>query len=61
MAEAIEWTRRMPGVEDGEEVELRPVGELEDFGDALTPDERRDYETNVLQKAAKLREKTAKH
>lgn len=60
MEEAIEWTKRMPCGEDGEEVELRPVGELEDFGDALTSEERRHYETNVLQKAAKLREDTAK-
>lgn len=40
MEEAIEWTKRMPCGEDGEEVELRSVGELEDFGDALTLEER---------------------
>ncbi|HXE65881.1 MAG TPA: YciI family protein [Rhodanobacteraceae bacterium] len=61
MEEAIEWTKRMPCVDAaGEEIELRPVGELEDFGDALTPEARREYETNVLQKAAKLREEAAK-
>lgn len=60
MDEAIEWAKRMPCVDAGEEIELRPVGELEDFGDALTPEARRDYETNVLRKAAKLREAAAK-
>jgi hypothetical protein len=60
MDEAIEWTKRMPCVADGEEIELRPVGELEDFGDAVTPEGRREYEANVLQKAAKLREEAAR-
>jgi hypothetical protein len=60
LEEAIEWTKRVPGVEGGEEIELRPVGELEDFGDAVTPEARREYETKVLQKAAKLREETSR-
>jgi len=34
--EALEWLRRSP-FRDGE-VEIRPVFEPEDFGDALTPD-----------------------
>lgn len=40
-AEAIEWARRIPNP-DGEtfEVELRPVFEAEDFGDAFTPELR---------------------
>ncbi len=37
-AEAVEWARRIPNP-DAEtfEVELRPVFEAEDFGDAFTP------------------------
>lgn len=39
--EAVEWVRRMP-CEEGEEgdVEIRPVFEAEDFGDAMTPELR---------------------
>ena len=43
--EAIEWVKRMPsepGVEEA--VEIRLVGELEDFGDALTPEVRESEE-----------------
>lgn len=36
MDEAIEWIKRSP-FDGGEEIELRPVFESEDFGDALTP------------------------
>jgi len=38
-AEAVEWARRIPNP-DAEtfEVELRPVLEAEDFGDAVTPE-----------------------
>ena len=40
--EAVEWVKRMPGAEEGEEsvVEIRPVFEAEDFGDELTPELR---------------------
>ena len=41
MEEAVEWVKRIPnptGVEA--EVEIRPVGETEDFGEALTPELR---------------------
>lgn len=34
--EAIEWIKRAP-FDGGEEVEVRPVFEAEDFGDELTP------------------------
>jgi hypothetical protein len=39
--EAVEWVRRMPcdASSDGD-VEIRPVFEAEDFGDALTPELR---------------------
>jgi hypothetical protein len=41
MDEAIEWVKRIPNP-DGEHsvVEIRPVFEAEDFGDALTPELR---------------------
>lgn len=59
MDEAIEWIKRAP-FKDGDEIELRPVFELEDFGDAVTPETIREYETRVLEKAAKLREQAAR-
>ena len=37
--EAVEWIKRAP-FDGGEEVELRPVFEADDFGDALTPELR---------------------
>ncbi len=43
--EAVEWVKRMPAPDEGQEavVEIRPVFEVEDFGDELTP-ELRDRE-----------------
>ena len=40
--EAVEWVKRMPAPDEGEEsvVEIRPVFEAEDFGDELTPELR---------------------
>jgi hypothetical protein len=40
MDEAIEWAKRIPSPMPGEEsiVEIRPVFEAEDFGDAMTPE-----------------------
>ena len=39
MDEAIEWVRRCPNPHPGEsEIEIRPVFEMEDFGEALTPE-----------------------
>ena len=47
MDEAIEWAKRcpnpMPGSEESE-LEIRPVFEFEDFGDALTPEVREQEE-----------------
>ena len=37
--EAIEWIKRAP-FDGGAEIELRPVCEADDFGDALTPELR---------------------
>jgi hypothetical protein len=39
MDEAIEWIKRAP-FGGGTEIELRPVFETEDFGDAMTPELR---------------------
>jgi hypothetical protein len=39
--EAIEWAKRCPNPTGEESVlELRPVGELDDFGDSVTPEVR---------------------
>jgi hypothetical protein len=39
MEEAVEWVKRCPNPHPGEStIEIRPVFEAEDFGDALTPE-----------------------
>ncbi len=43
MDEAVEWLKRAP-FEAGEEVELRPAFEAEDFGAELTPELRANEE-----------------
>jgi hypothetical protein len=52
MDEAIEWVKRMPNPDEGVEsvIEIRPVGEIDDFGDAVTPELR--------EKEQRLREQT---
>jgi len=47
--EAIEWLKRAP-FDGGTEVELRPIFEAEDFGEALTPELR--------EREARMREQT---
>ena len=45
MDEAIEWVRRCPNPMPGDsEIEIRPVFEAEDFGEALTPELRAQEE-----------------
>jgi hypothetical protein len=39
MDEAVEWLRKAP-FDGGAEVEIRPMHEMEDFGDELTPELR---------------------
>ena len=52
MDEALEWARRCPNPHEGVcEIEIRPLFEAEDFGDALTPELR--------EREARLRELTA--
>ena len=48
MDEAVEWIKRSPFA-NGEEVEIRPVFEAEDFGDALTPEMREQEERRRAQ------------
>ena len=39
MAEAIEWVKRCPNPMPGpSEIEIRPLYEIEDFGDTMTPE-----------------------
>jgi len=42
LPEAVEWLKRAPF--QGGQVEIRPVFELEDFGDAITPEIRESHE-----------------
>ncbi len=46
MEEAVEWARRCPSPMEGEdsELEIRPIFEEEDFGEALTPELRAQEE-----------------
>jgi hypothetical protein len=45
MDEAIEWVKRMPKPHREDcEIELRPVYEMDDFGDAMTPAAREQEE-----------------
>ena len=51
--EAIEWMKRCPNPMDGEsEIEIRQVFEMEDFGDAMTPQLREQEERLRAQTAA---------
>ena len=53
MAEAIAWVKRCPNPHEEEcEIEIRPVFEAEDFGEALTP-ELRAQEERVFAAGAK--------
>ncbi|MDA1192238.1 MAG: YciI family protein [Candidatus Poribacteria bacterium] len=50
MEEAVEWLKRAP-FDGGTEVEIRPVFEMEDFGEEFTP-ELREQEERVRVQAA---------
>jgi len=53
MAEAVEWVKRCPNPMPGpSEIEIRPVFEMADFGDAVTPEVAELHDRN--------REKVAK-
>ena len=52
MEEAVEWVKRCPNPHPGEStIEIRPVFEAEDFGEALTPE--------LASQEARLREQLA--
>ncbi|MDP2738409.1 MAG: YciI family protein [Pseudorhodobacter sp.] len=52
MAEAVEWVKRCPNPMPGpSEIEIRPIYEAADFGDAMTP-ELREQETRLREKIA---------
>lgn len=55
--EAVEWLKRAP-FEAGEEVEIRPVFEADDFGEALTPElrEQEERQRAVIEERARGRE-----
>ena len=44
MDDAVEWLKRAP-FDGGAEVELRPIFEAEDFGEALTPELRKQEDS----------------
>jgi hypothetical protein len=56
MDEAIEWVKRIPNDPEtfsgDSEIEIRPVFEIEDFGDELTP-EAREQEMRLRAQTAK--------
>jgi hypothetical protein len=59
LEEAIEWVRRCPNPHPEEcEIEIRPVFELDDFGEALTP-ELREQEERLLRRAAATQQSAA--
>jgi hypothetical protein len=58
MDEAISWLKRCPNPHnETADVEIRPVFEMEDFGEAMTP-ELREQENRVFEEAQKLKKKS---
>lgn len=55
MQEAIQWIQKAPFAQT--EIEIRQIGEMEDFGDAVSP-EIREEEKRLRQEADKLAAKT---
>ena len=59
MEEALEWAKRIPNDPErpdiDDEIELRPIFEVEDFGAELTP-EMRKLEERMRSKAEKLKQ-----
>jgi hypothetical protein len=59
MAEAVEWVKRCPNPMPGpSEIEIRPVFEAADFGEALTP-ELAEQEDQIREKAADAEARSA--
>jgi hypothetical protein len=55
MDEALDWVKRCPML-DGDVLEIRPVFEADDFGEAFTP-ELRAQEERIMSEAKKLAKK----
>ena len=56
MEEAVAWVKRCPNPMPGpSDIEIRPVFEADDFGEAFTP-ELREQEARVMAEAARLRQ-----
>ena len=56
MEEAVAWVKRCPNPMPGpSDIEIRPVFEADDFGEAFTP-ELREQEARVMTEAARLRQ-----
>jgi len=54
MDEAIDWAKRCPNPSGGDfDVEIRPIMEMEDFGDELTPEAREQEQRLRAEIAAK--------
>lgn len=51
LTDAVEWLKRAP-FDGGVEIELRPIFEMEDFGEAMTP-ELREQEDRLRAEATK--------
>jgi len=58
MDEAIEWAKRFPNLTGETELEIRPVFEDEDFGEAATP-ELREQDDRLRAEAAKRKAELA--
>ena len=56
MAEAVEWVKRCPNPMLGpSEIEIRPVFEMADFGEAVTPEVAERHERHSRQACRPLR------
>ena len=59
MDEAIEWVKKCPNPMPGEsEIEIRPIFEMEDFGDNLSP-EVREQEERLRQQLTEKQKKAS--
>lgn len=56
LAEAIEWVKRCPNpMMSDSDIEIRPIFEMADFGDAMTP-ELREQEERLIEATKQLNE-----
>jgi hypothetical protein len=56
MEEAVEWVKRCPCPHEGDsEIEIRQIFEMEDFGDAMSPEHKQRVERMHAEAAARKR------